>query len=241
MSSSEVLTAKNLSKNYGRNIQALTEIELSVKKNEFVCLIGPNGSGKSTFLKIAANITAPSSGICQTTRQMSYMPQQPSLLPWRTVKENLSLSEQITGKVSKKRADKLLKEFGLSQFADFYPHALSGGMQQKAALIRAVLPAPQLLLLDEPFSALDAITRRELQSWLIKLWQKDRPAVVCVTHDVREAILLADTIYVLSARPGRVKEKITVDLPRANRSKLIYSDKANKLEKHLSDLLEAKK
>lgn len=241
-----VLIAKSLGKVYGhgqKQVQALSSLDISVKKNEFVCLVGPNGCGKSTFLKIAAGLTTPSSGECKTALQMSYMPQESSLLPWRSVKDNLRLPTQISGKKSgagEKQAEKLLDEFGLVEFADFYPHALSGGMKQKAALIRAVITNPRLLLLDEPFSALDAITRRELQNWLLKLWQKQRPAVVCVTHDVREAILLADTIYVISGRPGTIKEKIEVKFPRSKRVKLMYSKEAKALEKRLNNLLAVK-
>lgn len=239
-----VLSTASLAKSYksaqGR-INALLPVDISVKKGEFVCIIGPNGCGKSTLIKMAAGILEPSGGSVAKTDKSSYLPQQPSLLPWRTVKENLTLYDDLQKSPGKKPAigaGRLLNEFGLGEFADFYPHSLSGGMQQKAALLRTVIAKPELMLLDEPFSALDAITRSELQSWLLGLWQRSRPGVMCVTHDMREAVFLADTIYVLSKRPGTIKKKITVDLPRPRRRGHLLLKEAKKLEKQLIDLLE---
>lgn len=237
------LRVRAVSKTYGgrrtaRN-EALGPVDISVDKGEFVCLIGPNGCGKSTLLKTIAGIIEPTSGSVSSAT-VAYLPQESSLLPWRTLAANLSLPADIKGQDSKEaktKAKKLLKEFDLHRFADFYPHTLSGGMQQKAALLRTMMQKPGLLLLDEPFSALDAITRSQMQMWLIELWAKARPAVVCVTHDVRETVLLADTIYVLSARPAMVKEKITVSLPRKNRADHMHEKRAADLQKRVNKLL----
>jgi ABC-type nitrate/sulfonate/bicarbonate transport system ATPase subunit len=163
------------------------------------------------------------------------------LLTWGSDRQKLILDQDIKRKPEKtagKNADKLLEEFGLSEFSSYYPHALSGGMQQKVSLLRTALQAPRLMLLDEPFSALDAITRTQMQKWLLDLWQKRRPSVICVTHDIREAIFLADTIYVMSGHPGRVIKVIKTGLKRPRQSAQMHSEKAKKLEKELSRLLE---
>lgn len=240
------LTVKNAGKDYkssGKTIKALSGVDLSVEKNEFVCVVGPNGCGKSTLLKIAGGILEHSSGDVNVIKKTAYLPQSPSLLPWRTIEDNMMLPAEIrkTGtKTARNKARKMLQEFDLSEFAETYPRALSGGMQQKAVLIRSVLTNPRLLLLDEPFSALDAITRVNMQSWLLDLWQKSRPAVVCVTHDIREAIFLSDTIYVMSGRPGTIKERLEVDLPRPRKHRHLHLEKAKKLEKRLNVLLGVK-
>ena len=230
---SSVLRVSDLSKVYtaqNKSITALSRIDISVNSGEFVAIIGPNGSGKSTLLKIIAGILPPSTAaVADWPSEQSYLPQGNSLLPWRTVEENLYLEadvKNISREKIKSRAEKLLKEFGLLEFASLYPSSLSGGMQQKLALIRSVLYNPSLLLLDEPFAALDALTRIEAQQWLLRLWQKNKPSVILVTHDVKEAVFLADTIYVLSSRPGKIKKKFTVD-----------KKQSDKLEKQLFSLL----
>ena len=227
------LLVKNLSKVYeegNKKIPALSSIDITVSAGEFVAIIGPNGSGKSTLLKIIAQILEPTSGsIKKVDDNIAYLPQNNSLLPWRTVEKNLYLEadvKNISREKIKSRARQLLKEFGLLEFASLYPSSLSGGMQQKLALIRSVLYNPSLLLLDEPFAALDALTRIDAQQWLLRLWQKNKPSVILVTHDMKEAVFLADTIYVLSSRPGMIRKKITVD-----------KKQSDKLEKQLFSLL----
>jgi ABC-type nitrate/sulfonate/bicarbonate transport system ATPase subunit len=212
------LTVGALTKTYGTGdqaIEALSTINIVAGKEEFVVVIGPNGSGKSTLLKIIAGVELPTSGQLELTADTAYVPQQPSLLPWRTVAGNLALPGDIRPIVRRTPAEikRWLRKFGLAEFADSYPAALSGGMQQKVALIRAALTSSSLLLLDEPFAALDAITRRELQAWLLDFKRQMRATVICVTHDIHEAVFLADTIYVLSSRPGRVKRRLTVKRP----------------------------
>lgn len=220
------LKLKNVTKVYtqaSRSVRALSAITLTLRPEECVVIIGPNGSGKSTLLKLVAGIEQPTSGTITTPVQPAYLPQRPSLLPWRTVEQNLLLPHDVQKIVPRPSSDdirKLLKDFGLLEFRAFYPHALSGGMQQKVALLRSVLTSPSLLLLDEPFASLDAITRLELQRWLLELKRKTRSSLVCVTHDIPEAILLADTLYVMSERPGRIKQKFTIPQKRSEQHSL---------------------
>jgi putative hydroxymethylpyrimidine transport system ATP-binding protein len=218
------LVINNVSKVYGgsrtQSVQALSGISLTLQARQQAVIIGPNGSGKSTLLKLIAGIEQPSSGVITMPEQPAYVPQRPSLLPWRSVAQNLLLPYDVQHRIdrpSQEDITKLLTDFGLAEFADFYPGALSGGMQQKVALLRSVLGGSPLLLLDEPFAALDAITRLELQQWLLDLCKKMRASFLCVTHDIQEAIRLADTIYVLSSRPGQIREICPV---RGNRASL---------------------
>jgi ABC-type nitrate/sulfonate/bicarbonate transport system ATPase subunit len=168
------------------------------------------------------------------------MPQQPLLLPWRTVEENVMLGldvRRVPRKKAQQEAGELLKRFGLAEFAQNYPATLSGGMRQRVALLRTVLFDSSFLLLDEPFGALDALTRLSLQMWLLELWQTFHSSVLFITHDVREAILLSDRIYVLSSRPARVLRVVEVDLPRPRRSEHLALEQAVRLEQELVALL----
>ena len=237
------LKLKNITKVYehGRQpLEALSSLSLNIAREEVVCLIGPNGCGKSTLLKIVAGIEEPTAGTVTMSGTPGYVPQQPSLLPWRTVEQNLWLPGDISaqaGRQTKTDIRQLLQDFGLLEFAGVYPKALSGGMQQKVALLRAILWNPAFLLLDEPFAGLDSITRLEMQRWLLNLQHRFHSTILCVTHDIREAMLLADTIYVLGQRPGHIRQKWTVDLPRPRQPRHLATAKAKKLEKNLYDLL----
>ncbi|MDQ6659717.1 MAG: ABC transporter ATP-binding protein, partial [Chloroflexota bacterium] len=223
-------------------------IDLTVNKGEFVTVIGPSGCGKSTLFNIVAGIDEPTSGEialdgdphAERAGKTGYMPQQPLLLPWRTVEENVILGldvKHIPRKQSLQDAQELLKRFGLLDFAQNYPSTLSGGMRQRVALLRTVLFNSSFLLLDEPFGALDALTRLSLQMWLLDLWQSFHSSVLFITHDVREAILLSDRIYVLSARPARVVRVMEVDLPRPRRQEHLTTEQAVHLEQELVSLL----
>jgi ABC-type nitrate/sulfonate/bicarbonate transport system ATPase subunit len=168
------------------------------------------------------------------------MPQQPLLLPWRTVEENVMLGldvKHIPRKKAQQEARELLKRFGLAEFAQNYPSTLSGGMRQRVALLRTVLFNRSFLLLDEPFGALDALTRLSAQMWLLDLWQDVHASVLFITHDVREAILLSDRIYVLSARPARVLRVVEVNLPRPRKPEHLALERAVQLEQELVALL----
>src|SRR3989440_920230 len=229
-------------------LETLASIDLTVAGGEFVSVIGPSGCGKSTLFNIIAGVEEPGSGVIaidgetdgSRTGKSGYMPQQPLLLPWRTVEENVMLGldvRHVPRKEAQQEAHELLKRFGLSEFAQNYPATLSGGMRQRVALLRTVLFNSTFLLLDEPFGALDALTRLSLQMWLLELWQAFHASVLFITHDVREAILLSDRIYVLSSRPARVVRVVEVDLPRPRRSEHLALEQAVRLEQELTTLL----
>jgi len=231
-----------------KSLETLASIDLVVNLGEFVTVIGPSGGGKSTLFNIVAGVDQPSSGVVAIdgdatgvrAGKSGYMPQQPLLLPWRTVEENVMLGldvRRVPRKKAQQEAQELLKRFGLAEFAHNYPATLSGGMRQRVALLRTVLFNSSFLLLDEPFGALDALTRLSLQMWLLELWQTFHSSVLFITHDVREAILLSDRIYVLSSRPARVLRVVEVDLPRPRRSEHLALGQAVRLEQELVALL----
>src|SRR6266581_4530648 len=231
-----------------KSLETLASIDLVVNLGEFVTVIGPSGGGKSTLFNIVAGVDQPSSGVVAIdgdatgvrAGKSGYMPQQPLLLPWRTVEENVMLGldvRRVPRKQAQHEAHELLKRFGLADFASNYPATLSGGMRQRVALLRTVLFNPSALLLDEPFGALDALTRLSLQMWLLDLWQTFHSSVLFITHDVREAILLSDRVYVLSARPGHVLHVVEVDLPRPRQPEQLASESAVRLEQELMKLL----
>jgi ABC-type nitrate/sulfonate/bicarbonate transport system ATPase subunit len=218
----------------GRIIEAIRDVSFEVQPREFVTIIGPSGSGKSTIFNLIVGLLEPDSGeIClegqvctERTGMTGYMPQRDLLMPWRTVLENVNIAQEVR-RVPKEQANKrsyeLLPLFGLEGFAHAYPNSLSGGMRQRAALLRTVLTDSDILLLDEPFGALDALTRKKMQDWFLDLWRRLRPTVLFITHDVTEALYLADRVLVLSARPGKIQSTLEVDLPRPRHQGLITS------------------
>jgi ABC-type nitrate/sulfonate/bicarbonate transport system ATPase subunit len=231
-----------------RSLEALAPINLTVATGEFVSIIGPSGCGKSTLFNIVAGVEKPSSGLIAIdgatdavrAGKSGYMPQQPLLLPWRTVEENVMLGldvRHVPRKKAQQDARELLKRFGLADFAQNYPATLSGGMRQRVALLRTVLFNRDFLLLDEPFGALDALTRLSSQLWLLDLWHEFHSSVLFITHDVREAILLSDRIYVFSARPGRVLRTVEIGLPRPRQPEQLAWEQSVQLEQELVTLL----
>jgi NitT/TauT family transport system ATP-binding protein len=209
----------------GDLVHALAETSLSVGSNEFVTLVGPSGCGKSTLLKLVAGLVPPTRGrihvrdhpVEEPFPDVGFVFQQPVLLPWRTVMDNVLFSIEMLGlepRQYRKPAVDLLELTGLAGFETKYPRELSGGMQQRVAICRALLPDPSLLLMDEPFGALDAMTREEMSLELLRIWEERRKTILFVTHSIPEAILLADRVVVMSPRPGRIARVITVDLPR---------------------------
>ncbi|GCE22516.1 ABC transporter ATP-binding protein [Dictyobacter kobayashii] len=245
------LTVKGVTRTYvegKRRVEALTPIDLTVARGEFVSLIGPSGCGKSTLFNIIAGVDEPTTGTLaidgdwdgERAGRVGYMPQQPLLLPWRTVEENILLGldiRRLPRKEALQQAHDVLKRFSLHDFAESYPTALSGGMRQRIALLRTVLFNSSFLLLDEPFGALDALTRITLQMWLLDLLQTYHSSVLFITHDVREAILLSDRIYVLSARPASVLRVVDIDLPRPRRQEMLTEAASIQLERELLSLL----
>jgi NitT/TauT family transport system ATP-binding protein len=219
-------------------VTVLDGIDLTIHKGEFVTLVGPSGSGKSVLLDIIGGLSQASGGvvrldgndIVKPDPKTGYVFQQYALFPWRTALANIEYALEVRGVGKAERTERarhFLALFGLSDFADRYPNQLSGGMQQRVAIARALATEPQVLLMDEPFAALDAQTRDTLQSELLKIWEKINTTVIFVTHSIDEAIYLADRIVVMTARPGRVKQIIDVDLARPRDSSIRASDAFN--------------
>lgn len=230
-------------------LQVLDHVSLQVKQGQFVSIIGPSGSGKSTLFHLIGGLLRPDGGhirmngqgVAGRTGHVSYMPQQPALFPWRTVEQNVMLAQEIGGRPKKEartEARQWLANIGLSGYERAYPHELSGGMQQRVAFLRALMSPHELMLLDEPFSALDALTRSEMQRWLIGLWEQHRRSVLFITHSIEEALLLSDTIYVFSSRPARVLREVAVPFPRPRREALTGEDSFLRLKRELAGLLQ---
>jgi ABC-type nitrate/sulfonate/bicarbonate transport system ATPase subunit len=204
---------------------ALAPISLDVGRGEFVSIVGPSGCGKSTLFNIVSGLLQPSGGrvlldgrdVTGRTGHVGYMLQKDLLLPWRTVTGNIVLGAALHGRVSREEREEavdLAGRYGLGEFVDHYPHALSGGMRQRVALMRTLAFHKDVLLLDEPFGALDSQTRLQMQQLLLRIWGDMGHTIVFVTHDVDEAIFLSDRVVVLSPRPGRIRETFPVALPR---------------------------
>src|SRR5215210_204348 len=222
---------------------AIEDVSLSMQEHEFIAMVGPSGCGKSTFMKLCSGLRRPNKGhVTVEGREVSgplkivgMAFQNATLLPWRTTLDNVLLPLEIVQPYRSnfkhkraeyaERAKALLRSVGLDGYEDRFTWQLSGGMQQRASICRALIHEPKLLLLDEPFAALDAFTREELWCILRDLWMLKRFTVVLVTHDLREATFLADTVYVMSKRPGRILAKRSIDLPRPRELEVTYSDK----------------
>jgi ABC-type nitrate/sulfonate/bicarbonate transport system ATPase subunit len=218
----------------GGTFRALAPLELQIETGRFVSLVGPSGCGKSTLFNIIAGLLQPTEGCILIDGEdatgaigrVGYMLQKDLLLPWRTVLDNVILGMEIQGlprREARQRALPLLQKYGLAGFEYLYPDSLSGGMRQRAALLRTLLVDTDVILLDEPFGALDAQTKAQMQEWLMQLWTDFQKTVVFVTHDVDEAIYLSDRIHVMATRPGRVLETIHVDLPRPRGRNVVLS------------------
>ncbi|WP_236596986.1 ABC transporter ATP-binding protein [Paraburkholderia hiiakae] len=212
----------------------LKRFDLAVREGEFISLLGPSGCGKSTFLNVLAGLTPPTSGdirvdgepVSAVRQKLGFVFQGYALFPWRTVRRNVEAGLEIRGMKRAGRrseAERFLRLVGLLEFADHYPHQLSGGMRQRVAIARALAYGPEILLMDEPFGALDAQTRELLQQELLAIWEQSATTVVFVTHSIDEAIFLSDRIAILGRGPGRVKEIIDVDLPRPRDAALRHS------------------
>ena len=222
------LEVRNLTQTFVQKdsrLQVLDDLNFSVDAGEFVALLGPSGCGKSTLFNIISGLLAPDTGavylndrhINGNTGDFAYMQQKDLLLPWRTVLRNVLVGPEIQGEpldAARTEAKQRLTQLGLSGFENSYPMQLSGGMRQRVALVRTLLFRKELLLLDEPFGALDAMTRTVMQSILLDIWTEEQQTVLLITHDVEEALLLADKIYVLTARPATLKAEVPVPLAR---------------------------
>jgi ABC-type nitrate/sulfonate/bicarbonate transport system ATPase subunit len=217
-----------------RHASVLEDVDLEVAAGEFVSIIGPSGCGKSTLLNILAGLVQPTGGrVLLDGRQpdsllgrAGHMPQRDLLMPWRTVLENTTLAMEIAGVPRRQAREAALAQFprfGLGGFEEQWPASLSGGMRQRTALLRTFLAGRELILLDEPFGALDALTRQSMQAWLLRIWQEDRKTVLFVTHDVEEAVYLSDRVYVMSGRPGTMIDCPEIGLPRPRSLEMVLS------------------
>lgn len=240
-----MLEVESVDKRYGsgdREVVALADVSLSVAEGEFVALVGPSGCGKTTLLNLIAGLDDVDGGRIrvdgesptaeQRLTRFGYMPQEDMLFPWRTVLENVSLGLEVQGVEERKardRAAELFPQFGLGGFEHRRPHELSGGMRQRASFLRTYLLGRPFLLLDEPFGALDAITRGQLQAWLAETWNRIGGSALLVTHDPHEAVALSDRVYVMSPRPGRITNVLEVDLPRPRTTRAAETQAAHRL------------
>ena len=232
----------------GDRLEVLREVSLTVRAGEFVSIIGPSGCGKSTLLNIVSGLLDADTGTVSLNGDLSarrlgnvaYMQQRDLLMPWRDVLDNAALGIELAGvprSVSRARALDALPVFGLEGFGAAYPAQLSGGMRQRVALMRTTLPERDLLLLDEPFGALDAMTRGDLQRWLVGLFEGSGMGVLLVTHDVEEALILSDRVLVLSGRPGRNAGELEVNLPRPRHETDVTDESFITLKRRLLDML----
>jgi NitT/TauT family transport system ATP-binding protein len=244
--SNPILTVSNLTVVFPDNnggLRALDDVSFEVCPQEFICVLGPSGSGKTTLLRVLAGLLPPSVGEVnfgdhqQPRIGMAF--QQSNLMPWRTVLENVKLPLELAGAAdAESRARELIELVGLTGFEDNWPRDLSGGMAQRVAIARALIHDPDLLLLDEPFGSLDALTRERMWSELSRIWQVRQKTVVMVTHSISESLFLADRVLVLSARPGRVKLDLKVDLPRPRNDDIRYTPHFGKLARKLKAAIE---
>jgi len=232
------VTAKNVKKIYDSGLQAISNADFHVSAGEFVSLLGPSGCGKSTLLMMVAGLLQATEGhlsigseaIDGPRKDISVVFQSPVLLPWRTVLENLRLPLEMLNLPTEgfeDRAQHLLNITKLAPFADALPSELSGGMKQRVAICRALVHNPSILLMDEPFSALDAMTRDEMALELLNIWDKEKKTVLFVTHGIREAVFLSDRVLVMARRPGRIIQDIKIDLPRPRTLEMQETDEFN--------------
>ncbi|VXC80076.1 ABC transporter ATP-binding protein [Pseudomonas sp. 9Ag] len=229
----------------GSEVVALDDTSFAIDRHEFIAVIGPSGCGKSTLLRILAGLIQPTSGhvsiygkkLDGPRDEVGIVFQKPTLLPWLTIRDNLTFPmKHKYGRVTqqeRERGEELLQLVGLQEFGGKRPDELSGGMQQRAGIARALLHDPEILLMDEPFSALDALTRDELSLELLNIWTQRPKTVLFITHSIPEALLLADRILVMSARPGRVTEIIDVDIPRPRSLDTLTEPRFNELANHI--------
>ena len=243
-----ILTIQNISTVFpdeNGGLRALKDVSFDVHPREFICVLGPSGSGKTTLLRILAGLIKPTSGSFtfghgeQPSTGMVF--QQANLMPWRTVTENIMLPlevKNVDNTVARRKAQEMIELVGLNGFADSLPRDLSGGMAQRVAIARALIHDPDLLLLDEPFASLDAMTRERMWTELSRIWQADQKTVIMVTHSINESLFLADRVLVLTQRPGKVKLDLKVGLSRPRQEDIRYTPQFGELAKILRSAIE---
>ncbi|MFT8321450.1 MAG: ABC transporter ATP-binding protein [Bacillus sp. (in: firmicutes)] len=244
----EVKNNSKIFKKEGKEFFALKDTSMQIEEGKFISIIGPSGCGKSTLFNIIAGLITPTTGsvlldgkdIVGKNGYVGYMLQKDLLLPWRTILHNVLLGLEVKGIPKKEgiaKAMPLLERYGLGGFENHYPDELSGGMRQRAALLRTLLYDKDIILLDEPFGALDAQTRLVMQQWLLQIWGDFKKTVLFITHDIDEAIFLSDEIYVLTPRPGSIKEIITIPLARPRNEQTLLNSDFVDLKKYILHLL----
>jgi NitT/TauT family transport system ATP-binding protein len=246
MRTSPILTVRDLSAVFPDNnggLQALERVSFEMCPREFVAVLGPSGSGKSTLLRILAGILQPTGGEVnfadRRQPRIGMVFQQANLMPWRTVLQNIMLPLELENEADAiSRARELIELVGLQGFESNWPRELSGGMAQRVAIARALIHDPDLLLLDEPFGSLDALTRERMWTELSRIWQARQKTVLMVTHSISESLFLADRVLVLTARPGKVKLDLKVDLPRPRNDEMRYTAHFGKLARKLKEAIE---
>ncbi|MCY6958005.1 ABC transporter ATP-binding protein [Clostridium brassicae] len=244
---SNKLKVENIKKKFN-NITIIEDVNFYVKENEFVSILGPSGSGKSTIFNIIAGLMQPDRGKVFINQEdytgkvghVSYMYQKDLLLPWKKIIDNATMPLVLKGEnkqSAKEKVAKYFKNFGLEGFEDKYPHQLSGGMKQRAALLRTYMFSKDILLLDEPFGALDAITRSKMHFWLLDVMKNLKSTVLFITHDIEEAIFLSDRIYILSDKPAVIKDEIEVNLIDRNSKDIVTTKEFNDIKRRILNAL----
>jgi len=251
-----LVSLRSISKTFSNGTLALKDMSLDVREGEFISLLGPSGCGKSTVLRIVAGLGDPTSGAIEwpsatsydvggtPDREIAFVFQEPTLMPWATVANNVWLPLRLKGMSKRAAADEVaeaLRMVGLEQFADSYPRELSGGMKMRVSIARALITRPKLLLMDEPFAALDEITRFKLNNDLLHLWERFGWTVIFVTHSVFESVYLSERIVVMAARPGRVFKELTIDAPYPRnddfRTSAIYNENCRRTSDSLNEAM----
>ncbi len=248
MKPSPFLTVKNLSVTFPDNnggLRALEDISFDVCPRDFICFLGPSGSGKTTLLRILAGLLKPSAGRVEFAEErqpgIGMVFQQAHLMPWRTALDNIKLPLELGGmkeSEAQAKAREMIELVGLNGFENLLPRELSGGMAQRVGIARALVHDPDLLLLDEPFASLDAMTRERMWVELSRIWQAKQKTVIMVTHSINESLFLADRVFVLTQRPGRIKMEMPVDLPRPRTDDIRYTPRFGKLARKLRETIE---
>lgn len=233
------IVLKNVSKSFDE-MEILRDINIEVKEGELVSILGPSGSGKSTIFNILTSLISSDNGEVEVSGDLSYMYQKDMMVPWKKVIDNIGIPLIFKGdskKNSREKVKKHIDEFGLSGFEYKYPSQLSGGMKQRANFLKTYLTSNDIMLLDEPFGALDSMTRRKMQKWLLDLTKKMNSTILFITHDIEEAILLSNRIYVISEKPAIIKGEIEVNLPKERNEDIVTSDKFVAIKKEILKLM----
>lgn len=230
---------KNISKSFD-DMEILKDINIEVNEGELVSILGPSGSGKSTIFNILTNIIKSDNGEVKIDGNLSYMYQKDMMVPWKKVIDNIGIPLIFKGKSKKEAREEVKKhidEFGLSGFEYKYPSQLSGGMKQRANFLKTYLTSNDIILLDEPFGALDSITRRKMQKWLLDLTKEMNSTILFITHDIEEAILLSNRIYIISEKPAVIKGEIKINLPEERNEEIVTSEEFIKIKKDIISLM----